>query len=67
MTHRFRVWGLCLLISIHMPHTWHDVWRCDCGREIEISIHMPHTWHDPRALVQTQRTGYFNPHATYVA
>ena len=34
------------IISIHMPHTWHDR-VCDSWRNGEIiSIHMPHTWHD---------------------
>ena len=34
-------------ISIHMPHTWHDV-ACAVSiwAAISISIHMPHTWHD---------------------
>ena len=34
-------------ISIHMPHTWHDVQlQTSRGRCSPISIHMPHTWHD---------------------
>ena len=32
-----------------------------------ISIHMPHTWHDATSGAKTRSTGYFNPHATYVA
>ena len=46
MTSGKRGCWLVLTISIHMPHTWHDVlffflYPCDV-----ISIHMPHTWHD---------------------
>ena len=33
-------------ISIHMPHTWHDVMQDNYTLQTEISIHMPHTWHD---------------------
>ena len=34
-------------ISIHMPHTWHDVLGLVRVLGIvRISIHMPHTWHD---------------------
>ena len=33
----------------------------------QISIHMPHTWHDATSGAKTRSTGYFNPHATYVA
>ena len=47
-------------ISIHMPHTWHDL------RGLEntvycavISIHMPHTWHDAEQLAA--------PHAAVIS
>ena len=33
-------------ISIHMPHTWHDIWHNADATRQSISIHMPHTWHD---------------------
>ena len=33
-------------ISIHMPHTWHDVSTPLAYVTLCISIHMPHTWHD---------------------
>ena len=35
------------VISIHMPHTWHDHYAL-VNRHSRgcISIHMPHTWHD---------------------
>ena len=33
-------------ISIHMPHTWHDVLSGGHVGVKRISIHMPHTWHD---------------------
>ena len=38
---------LAQLISIHMPHTWHDPAPAKAEAEEVISIHMPHTWHDP--------------------
>ena len=34
------------IISIHMPHTWHDFPYEDFRYLLLISIHMPHTWHD---------------------
>ena len=33
-------------ISIHMPHTWHDLACFHVVPLVLISIHMPHTWHD---------------------
>ena len=33
-------------ISIHMPHTWHDLPPLLQPDGPFISIHMPHTWHD---------------------
>ena len=42
------------LISIHMPHTWHDGKTRRVEEMPEISIHMPHTWHDD---VRTLREG----------
>ena len=56
------------LISIHMPHTWHDYIRNELDRLPFISIHMPHTWHDylPKWRINGHMD-YFNPHATYVA
>ena len=46
MTIRLRRVAELYIISIHMPHTWHDFL---CGQKLAdeiISIHMPHTWHD---------------------
>ena len=55
-------------ISIHMPHTWHDVpYRIHFGIELGISIHMPHTWHDRVGPRHGAILRDFNPHATYVA
>ena len=34
------------VISIHMPHTWHDRAMLYGDWDVFISIHMPHTWHD---------------------
>ena len=34
------------MISIHMPHTWHDAEYVGTLVIWYISIHMPHTWHD---------------------
>ena len=47
MTRRgFPRFGSCV-ISIHMPHTWHDVPDSrPRSTDTLISIHMPHTWHD---------------------
>ena len=58
---------LQLVISIHMPHTWHDVELA--ARQVFriISIHMPHTWHDVDVVAGGVHAGNFNPHATYVA
>ena len=42
------------LISIHMPHTWHDAKvLVPENAPISISIHMPHTGHD--AIMQAVR------------
>ena len=57
----------CDVISIHMPHTWHDMQNVTFVQFGGISIHMPHTWHDRRTGGGGTRIGYFNPHATYVA
>ena len=54
-------------ISIHMPHTWHDILLFQLVRPADISIHMPHTWHDVSPARQMPREFDFNPHATYVA
>ena len=54
-------------ISIHMPHTWHDLACFHVVPLVLISIHMPHTWHDYHGVGLTHRQPYFNPHATYVA
>ena len=56
-----------LIISIHMPHTWHDVFLVFLAPHGIISIHMPHTWHDLVSYNSAQIFFYFNPHATYVA
>ena len=56
-----------LFISIHMPHTWHDIEANYSSYPIKISIHMPHTWHDLAAGYFPRYGVYFNPHATYVA
>ena len=40
--------GVAKLISIHMPHTWHDYAVILVQLRVIISIHMPHTWHDVR-------------------
>ena len=56
-----------MTISIHMPHTWHDGICKIHFRSRFISIHMPHTWHDRASVRARLRSGYFNPHATYVA
>ena len=43
---------MAALISIHMPHTWHDDSAVLLGiLFIPISIHMPHTWHDTEVPV----------------
>ena len=57
-----------ILISIHMPHTWHDarLYR-RCRTRLPISIHMPHTWHDGTLNKVFAGQTNFNPHATYVA
>ena len=55
------------VISIHMPHTWHDHDYAPAEREAKISIHMPHTWHDSPTVSPAQAKKDFNPHATYVA
>ena len=54
-------------ISIHMPHTWHDLVQPGVHCIISISIHMPHTWHDAVLRSILWSALYFNPHATYVA
>ena len=60
---------LCLLrsrelISIHMPHTWHDVLVADDCVLLGISIHMPHTWHDTlqQSLEDAVRISIHMPH-----
>ena len=58
---------VALVISIHMPHTWHDAVQRDLGFAVIISIHMPHTWHDAWNQSPARCSSYFNPHATYVA
>ena len=45
--------GVAKLISIHMPHTWHDVTRPVIIAGLVISIHMPHTWHDITSVAVT--------------
>ena len=47
-------------ISIHMPHTWHDVLAClEIVPLVLISIHMPHTWHDVFGVsVYVPRSGF---------
>ena len=42
-------------ISIHMPHTWHDLSVNGKQRVGLISIHMPHTWHDAAVDLVTVR------------
>ena len=54
-------------ISIHMPHTWHDVKPFQVQQLLNISIHMPHTWHDNPLGRGLPLRKDFNPHATYVA
>ena len=40
------------IISIHMPHTWHDAAAVKVIELLSsISIHMPHTWHDGTDLL----------------
>ena len=40
------------VISIHMPHTWHDTEDRPSYDFENISIHMPHTWHDLRSVAK---------------
>ena len=55
------------IISIHMPHTWHDDFVRYGSQTPAISIHMPHTWHDRNRSFSVPAVCHFNPHATYVA
>ena len=55
------------VISIHMPHTWHDLIPVYAAVRVHISIHMPHTWHDGKPCPRRPSFRHFNPHATYVA
>ena len=43
------------VISIHMPHTWHDAENFIARVFSDISIHMPHTWHDADVLHNVDR------------
>ena len=67
MTVKLRWTGGREIISIHMPHTWHDELEKSIIRTSLISIHMPHTWHDIFLKAHDIFAYYFNPHATYVA
>ena len=58
---------VCKPISIHMPHTWHDILLTASRAGVVISIHMPHTWHDVLSARGILVRKDFNPHATYVA
>ena len=68
MTRRFGSLCKLLLISIHMPHTWHDF--CICGRR-RVTVRFQSTCHIRGMTAGYERRctayAYFNPHATYVA
>ena len=68
MTYQGQAYDVIFLISIHMPHTWHDADVLhNVDRPVVISIHMPHTWHDGSKGGEIVWQINFNPHATYVA
>ena len=48
-----------LRISIHMPHTWHDITPGTPQQPVIISIHMPHTWHDTLSSFTTSMVSLF--------
>ena len=70
MTHLLGHICVQLVISIHMPHTWHDdvIGRPNLSDE-SISIHMPHTWHDaldPRKIRSSADISIHMPHTCHI-